>query len=146
MNTSLQIPSFEGEYRWLSNFVPVKIKLGGEIYPSVEHAYQAAKTLSLEERTQIRLCTTPGEAKKLGKHVSMRPHWEKLKLQIMEAILREKFKQEPYKTLLLATGNTLIEEGNYWKDEYWGIYQGRGSNHLGILIMQIRDEMKERKE
>lgn len=37
------IREFQGEYRWLSNFAPVLIKLDG-IYPSVEHAYMSAKS------------------------------------------------------------------------------------------------------
>ena len=40
MNKILQ---FQGEYRWLSNFAPVKIKLDGYTFASVEAAYMSAK-------------------------------------------------------------------------------------------------------
>jgi predicted NAD-dependent protein-ADP-ribosyltransferase YbiA (DUF1768 family) len=44
------ISSFTGEYRFLSNFYPCVVHLDEEVYPSVEHAYQAAKTVNPEER------------------------------------------------------------------------------------------------
>jgi predicted NAD-dependent protein-ADP-ribosyltransferase YbiA (DUF1768 family) len=34
----------------------------------------------------------------------------------------------------------LIEE-NTWGDTFWGICKGQGENHLGRLLMQIRDEL-----
>ena len=39
----MDILAFEGEYSWLSNFWPVEVVLDGMVFPSVEHAYQAAK-------------------------------------------------------------------------------------------------------
>jgi len=76
------IMKFDGtEYRFLSNFYPSKMdlphlyldKMYGDplMYPSVEHAYQATKTLNVEEREQIRLAATPGDTKRMGKHVSL---------------------------------------------------------------------------
>lgn len=38
------IKVFSGEYRWLSNFAPVKIQIGKRIFRSVEHAYQSEKS------------------------------------------------------------------------------------------------------
>jgi len=37
------INSFKGEHRWLSNFWPTYVQFDGELYPSVENAYVAAK-------------------------------------------------------------------------------------------------------
>jgi predicted NAD-dependent protein-ADP-ribosyltransferase YbiA (DUF1768 family) len=31
---------------------------------------------------------------------------------------------------------------NYWNDKFWGICKGVGENHLGKILMQIRDEIK----
>ena len=39
------IDSFQGEYRFLSNFWPCVVEYEGTEYPSVENAYQAAKTI-----------------------------------------------------------------------------------------------------
>ncbi len=45
-----KITSFSGKYRWLSNFFPVSICYDGITYPSVEHAFQAAKSLDPQSR------------------------------------------------------------------------------------------------
>jgi predicted NAD-dependent protein-ADP-ribosyltransferase YbiA (DUF1768 family) len=54
-----------------------------------------------------------------------------------------KFSQEPYRTLLLNTGNILIQEGNRWGDTFWGVDLNTnvGENKLGLLIMQIREQL-----
>ena len=78
-----KIESFAGEYRFLSNFYPCSVELDGETYPSVEHAYQAAKTLDMEERTVLRTTGPANIVKKLGKRVTMRPNWDQIKVSIM---------------------------------------------------------------
>jgi len=37
------IDSFKGDFRFLSNFYPVNVDYEGIMYPTVEHAYVAAK-------------------------------------------------------------------------------------------------------
>jgi len=39
------IDRFRRGYRFLSNFHPCEVEMDGETYPSVEHAYQTAKSL-----------------------------------------------------------------------------------------------------
>lgn len=139
------IKEFKDEYRWLSNFWSVPIIFDGEIYPSVEHAYQAAKTTNLLEREFIRGLETPGKAKRLGKKVTLRKDWEFIKLATMLDLCRLKFYQSPYSDLLESTGNDYLQEGNTWGDEFWGVNlkSGKGENYLGRIIMLIRDELKE---
>ena len=46
---------------------------------------------------------------------------------------------------LIATGDRLLEETNWWGDKIWGTYQGVGENKLGILLMDVRAQLlKER--
>ena len=85
---------------------------------------------------------TPGEAKRFGKRVELNPDFEANKLSIMKQILDIKFRQEYFKRRLLATGNCLIFEENSWKDFFWGCHNGIGENHLGKIIMEIREELK----
>lgn len=47
------INHFSGKYRVLSNFYPSKIVYEGRVYPTVENAYQAAKTM---DHANIGLC------------------------------------------------------------------------------------------
>jgi N-glycosidase YbiA len=138
----VRIEEFQREYRFLSNFWPALVEFDGDIYPSVEHAYQAAKTLDLKDRKWIRESETPGIAKKRGRHVTIRSDWDSVKLSIMETLLREKFMlNASLKEKLLATGDAHLIEGNKWKDTFWGICNGVGQNHLGKLLMKIRAEI-----
>lgn len=86
------IDLFDGDNRFLSNFWPVSVRYGGASYPSVEHAYQAAKCANPAERKQFRNITA-GQAKRLGRHVQIRHDWEKVKIPIMFALLEQKFLQ-----------------------------------------------------
>lgn len=135
------ITEFQGDYRWLSNFWPVDIVLDGNTYPSVEHAYVAAKRKDPAFRRAVLNAKTPGAAKRLGRNCIVRSDWPSVKLQFMEAFLRQKFADPELRALLVATGTANIVEGNNWRDRYWGVYQGEGQNHLGRLIMKIRSEL-----
>lgn len=138
------IDSFRGEYRFLSNFHMCPVSYEGEVYPSVEHAYQAAKTEDWAAREQIRLCPKPGDAKRLGQKVKMRTDFDNIKVDIMRELLRQKF--APGTELaekLVATGKFCrLVEGNWWGDKFWGVCDGVGQNHLGELLMQIRGELQ----
>jgi ribA/ribD-fused uncharacterized protein len=140
-----KIASFEGEYRYLSNFWPAEVEFEGIRYPSVEHAYQSAKTLDLAERERIAKLPTPGEAKKAGRAVQpLRADWETAKFTVMEECVRYKFTHHPeLRAQLLATGDAYLEEGNTWNDQIWGVSNGVGENRLGKLLMQVRKEIRE---
>ena len=142
----MDILEFQGDSRWLSNFWPCVVWLDGDCYASVEHAYQAAKTLLGLERQKIRLIKQPGQAKRFAKSVTMRPGWESIKVSIMRELLLQKFKKPEFRAKLLATSGTIIE-GNYWHDTFWGVcncpkHHGEGSNTSGSLILEIREELK----
>jgi predicted NAD-dependent protein-ADP-ribosyltransferase YbiA (DUF1768 family) len=49
-----RIDSFRGDHAFLSNFFESPIKFEGDVYPTVEHAFQAAKTFDAEERAKVR--------------------------------------------------------------------------------------------
>ncbi len=137
-----KIEGFQGEYRFLSNFWAASVEFDGLWYNSVEHAYQAAKTLNEEERRTIRKAETPGTAKRLGRTVTIRPDWNEVRLFIMEDLVRQKFSQEPARSQLLATGDDYLEETNRWNDTFWGVCNGTGQNHLGKILMKVRDNLK----
>ena len=137
------IAEFQGEYRFLSNFWPAEIEFEGITYPTVEHAYQSAKTLDTAERRRIAARPTPGEAKTAGRALAQRPDWEQMMFDVMERCVREKFTRHPdLRHRLLATGNATLEEGNTWGDRVWGVYQGHGDNRLGNILMKVRDELR----
>jgi ribA/ribD-fused uncharacterized protein len=136
---------FQGEYRFLSNFYPCTIRLDNVDYPSVEHAYQAAKTADKGEREIIRTAATPGKAKEFGRKVTLRPDWtEDIKINTMYMLLMCKFKNSDDLTVqLLETEDRTLIEGNNWGDTYWGMVDGKGENWLGELLMLVRAVLKQ---
>ena len=139
------INEFKGKYRFLSNFWPASIEWLGQIYPTVEHAYQAAKTDDYTMNEWIRSAPSPGEAKRRGRSLKTTiPKWESIKLIIMSALIDRKFTHPELAKALLNTGNSVLEEGNLWGDEFWGVdlRTGKGANHLGIILMETRDALR----
>ncbi len=142
-----QILGFFDENRWASNFhehPEVTIYIAGYAgapiaCKTVEAAFAASKTFDIEQRIQIALAETPGKAKKMGRKVTLRPDWESVKLEVMLELLSQKFSHPYYKDLLKATGDAYLEETNSWHDIFWGVCNGVGENHLGKLLMQIRE-------
>ena len=136
------IDRFAGKHEFLSNFHPSPIEVDGILYPTVEHAFQAAKTDDPEEKRTIAAAATPSKAKQKGRKVTLRPDWEKVKVGIMEGLVRMKFEAHTkLRRQLLATGHTELVEGNTWNDRYWGVCQGEGRNELGKILMKVRAEL-----
>lgn len=130
------INRFQGEYFFLSNFYPASVWYDGHLYPTVEHAYQAAKTLLWHQRRQIQLLDAEQAniAKRLGKTVKLRPEWnEGLRDYVMLDLVRQKFAEVSKQELLRLTRTEELVEGNNWHDLYWGkcTCRTRGHNNEG---------------
>lgn len=138
------ISSFAGPHRFLSNFHPACVILDGHSYRTVEHAYQAAKSLDASVRRRVAMCYRAADAKTLGKILATRPDWYigNTRLRIMRDLLVQKFGTEPLRGQLIDTGQARLVEGNYWGDRYWGVCEGTGENHLGRLLMEIREDLQ----
>ena len=137
------ISDFRGKYRFLSNFQASTIEYEDLLFPSVEAAYQAAKTEDKTKREQF-TNMSPVEAKRAGKLLTLRSEWDNIKYDIMYILVNQKFTKYPALTKkLLDTGNKMLVEGNWWGDEYWGVCNGKGENKLGKILMLIRDSLRE---
>lgn len=140
-----RITEFRGEHRWLSNFWPARVYLQGDAhpYPTVEHAYQAAKIISAAEREVCRKIPKSIEAKRYARRLSIPKHanFADRKVEVMLELLRQKFRHKNLRTMLLDTGDAELIEGNTWGDTFWGVCDGVGENHLGRLLMQVRSEI-----
>lgn len=129
-----------------SNFEPVAgLTWDGVEYPTAEHLFQALKTDDLEWRERVRTARTPATAKRLGRRVPLREYWDDVKLTVMLTVLRRKFHLEPFKSRLLAWDGPIVEFTT-WHDTYWGTcvcarHGGRGENHLGRLLEDLRAEL-----
>lgn len=136
------INGFFDEFRFLSNFWPSTVIAGGFEYPTVEHAYQALKFVSPEERKQIREATTPGRAKRVSyKMASFRPDWDEVRVSIMRELVYQKFlRHEDLRIQLVLTHSHELEETNHWGDVFWGVCDGVGENQLGKILMGVREQ------
>jgi len=135
----MAITRFRGEHRFLSNFWPAPVKFDGEVYATVEHAYQASKTTNREDRQRIRNCKTPSQAKSMGKKIDLRLNWEDDRVTTMlQLVLKKFYRGSDLAEMLLETGEQILIEGNDWGDEYWGVCNGKGCNFLGEILMIVR--------
>lgn len=136
------ITRFRGPFKFLSNLYPTPITYKGNTYCCLEAAYQAQKSLdpAIQERfANIRL---PYKARGMGQRIkTIRPDWFDIRISIMEELLYIKFSHPQLKEWLQCTGQSKIVECNTWGDTFWGIYNGVGENHLGTLLMKVRDTL-----
>jgi ribA/ribD-fused uncharacterized protein len=140
------IDSFRGEYEFLSNFYVHPVTYENMVYPTTEHAFQAAKSLDINKRKEIKKAKTARAAKKLGRKVDLRKDWEFIKVDVMRTVLKDKFKDPVLRQLLLDTGDARLVEGNTWGDTFWGVCKGQGKNWLGKLLMEIRQDVLDVKD
>lgn len=133
------IKQFRKEYRFLSNFAISPYMMDGYPYSTVEHGFQAAKAEDLMDAMRIRNAVSCSAAKKLGRQIKIRFDWEDIKLDVMFNHVLAKFTcSAHFRMMLLATRAEELQEGNNWGDTYWGVCEGKGENHLGRILMQIR--------
>jgi ribA/ribD-fused uncharacterized protein len=133
-----KVGGFVGDYRWLSNYLPCTVEWEGRKYGSAEAAYQSGKYPTAERDVFTTL--EPDPAKKLSRS---KPYdtaaWELRKERVMREVVWAKFSQNPdLAKKLIATGEKILEETNWWGDEVWGVYQGKGGNLLGRILMDTR--------
>lgn len=157
------INGFFGEHRFLSNFWPSPIgdlRVHGTfsrptddpilhlIYireaPTVEHAFQACKACEWRDYGDILSADTPAEAKKLGKKCRRWGNWDDIRVSVMSQLVEAKFTQnEDLAIMLIDTDDQELVEANTWGDTFWGVCKGRGENHLGRILMEVREPLQE---
>lgn len=147
---------FRDDYYFLSNMFPCNISIDmADIaapeaikdlpanrtvmsFSCSESAFQAAKCLYGKHMRQF----TPLDgfkAKRSGQKVRLRPDWETVKVAVMTSIVKAKFEQHPELMRRLRDIKGEICEDNTWGDTFWGKCDGKGKNHLGRILMEIRD-------
>ncbi len=147
----MTIRSFRNTF--LSNFYGLKpgeerlsIVFEDVVYPTVEHAYVAAKLTDPSLREEVRLLPKSSQAKSFLKDrgLNERIGWDEMKLAVMEDLVRQKFAHPKLAAMLLATSDEELIEGNTWHDTFWGVdaETGEGQNHLGRIQMKLRDELR----
>jgi len=147
------IDSFRGKYDWASNFyykAPFRDS-NGILFKTSEHFFACCKTSDPDWVQRIIAAPTAAAAKKLGQQCPVRPDWDSVRIWAMATSLMHKFSQNSdILTKLLATGDQLLVEGNYWHDNFWGDCKCQnksgkhskclspGLNKLGLSLMNAR--------
>lgn len=135
-------------YGCFSNFSPHPIHCAGQDWATVEHFYQAHKFIATPDAAlihQIRHAPTPEAAAALGRNPQYAPRhdWEQCKQAVMWQGVLTKFQtHRDIAQILLDTGDAdIIEDSPV--DYYWGCgADGTGYNHLGKLLMRVRDLLR----
>jgi ribA/ribD-fused uncharacterized protein len=134
------------EYGCFSNFAPYPIKVGGKLWPTSEHYFQAQKFKDEEKREAVRKAKTANLAARMGRDrkSKLRPDWESVKVSVMTEAVRAKFTQhDALRAILLGTGDAKIVEHTE-NDDYWGDGgDGSGKNMLGQILMRVRCDIRE---
>lgn len=139
----------EKPYGAFSNLFRRPMEFEGRVYPTAEHAYQAGKARKDEVREWILGAPTPSLVAMAAHGLytwDIVPEWSRTKFDRMRKVLKAKFSQhEDLKKLLLSTGNArLVEAGRTDNavNRTWGEVNGKGQNMLGVLLMEVRDEIR----
>ena len=140
---------FRREYDFLSNFHPARITMempDGRLHTflNAEAAFQAHKTSDTSEIEKFE-GMRGGQAKRYGRKVYIRDieKWNSERNDIMFKVVTEKFKQNPELMQKLRDIKEPIVEDNDWGDTYWGVCNGNGENHLGKILMMVRDSAEQ---
>lgn len=143
-------PSNEKPYGAFSNLSKWEVEFEGVMYRTAEHAYQAGKARKEAVREWILAAPSPSLVAMAAHGLyywDIVPGWSKRKFERMKAILVQKYTQhESLKTLLLSTGDKRLVESATVDNEVnrtWGEVNGKGKNMLGILLMEVREEMRQ---
>lgn len=138
------VTRFGGAEHFLSNFSESTLPFEAAVYRTVEHAFQAAKSLDPAARRLVAEALTPGEAKRRGRQLALRRDWEEVKLDVMRSCVSAKFNfhRATLGQMLLETGDMPLVEGNHWNDTFWGVCNGRGENWLGRILMEVRETLR----
>jgi ribA/ribD-fused uncharacterized protein len=146
----------------LSNFSDHDVSYGGNIYKTVEHAFQAIKyscTNKPELVETIRLAfadKTSTEAKSSGGKAAMKKWkveldvscWENKKVEVMRALIASKMERHPEirQIIKVAKENNVILVHFSRTDMYWGAHVNEagtgvkaGENILGKIFMSYYD-------
>lgn len=154
----------------LSSFSNLPCKLENETFPTVEHAFQAAKCSFVQEKCKkeanvlkevIKGLKTAKEAKQYGGKKMFLKYgvllniyeWEANKVEVMKSLIQSRFEMniELIKQLKKFPIETKFEHYSL-RDKYWGCYHSKktntivGCNMLGQIINEYFKEAKKMEE
>lgn len=142
---SSPINFLETRFHYLSPFSAHRIEIWGEVFATVEHAYQASRIKPGTERESIKEAGSPLEAWRRGQLYKNDP---RLRVEgfdkdaVMEEIFRAKMAQHPDIVDILRESGDCEFLKICDTDYYWATGKdGSGENRMGKLWMKLRAEL-----
>lgn len=143
----------EKPYGAFSNLYRREVEFEGEVFATSEHAYQAGKARKSAVRKWLMDAPSPSLLAMAAHGLyywDIAPGWSTTKFDRMRAVLRAKFTQHPdLRDLLLSTGDAKLVETATVDNEVnrlWGEVNGVGRNMLGVLLMELRTDLRDNAE
>jgi len=137
---------YEREFYMFSNFSSFQVEWRDYLWPTSEHAYQAARFMDCREDLvdAIKTAKSAHDAYKIAQanKISQRKNWNDDKVDVMYSICRAKLQQHAYiqSHLRETLDERLVEDSP--KDSFWGWGSDRkGRNELGKVWMRLRGEL-----
>jgi len=122
-----------GKYKALINSYPSRITVEGITYPTLEHAFQAAKLTDTETKVLISKAKLPDVSSLVEKGFT-RPNWKEIQWATMYQLMKLKFESNPtLASVLQDTGNHRLA---YPKKHR------RRRNKLESILMKVRGELR----
>lgn len=135
-----KITTFTGDYSFLANSFSCPIEIDGLVFNSAEAAFWSQRVKDLKARRKYTRLS-PSKAREKALQAQPINDWDELKDSIMQRILEIKFSNPDLAKKLKATKNAKLINTNTYRDEYWGVYMGKGKNILGILLTKVRENL-----
>lgn len=139
----------EKPYGVFSNLFKRPIVFEGIEYLTSEHAYQAGKPRKDAVREWILAAPSPSLVAMAAHGLytwDIVPNWSKIKYERMRKVLYEKFTQhDDLQAILVSTGDLrLVERArtDNLVNREWGEVNGKGKNMLGVLLMEVRSQIR----
>lgn len=140
----------EKPYGAFSNLYRREIEFEGELFQTSEHAYQAGKARKPDVKKWLMQAPSPSLLAMAAHGLyywDVAPGWSRSKFDRMRRVLRAKFTQHlDLQIMLLSTGDARLVESATVDNEVnrlWGEVDGVGKNMLGVLLMELRTQLRE---
>lgn len=144
---------FHGPMYFLCNSYESSVQFGSEQFPTCEHLFHWLRVPVSNPllKCRIKNASTVKDVHAIMNRVSdlnrfgSKAEEEVFHINIMRLSLQCKFNDPKLKSRLLDTGTQELVNYNFWNDTFWGVCNGVGKNHLGKLLMEIRESLKPKK-
>lgn len=122
--------------------------MDGDTWPSVDHYFYAMHFDDAALRSKIQRARTSNIARQIARDpanaAKIRPNWNSVQLQVMRQALEAKFTQHEELLDELCDTDHIMLVAFMPHDLFWGrTRDGRGDNHLGVLLMQLRQTLRQ---